>query len=69
MNIDLMEKYKNRPLGVIDEHGQCFESLEALAAWENAITERLKQASRDIAAGRTYSLPEARLIVSGNLKI
>lgn len=68
MNIELAKKFEHRALGVVDEHGQCFESLEALEAWESAINERLARASGDIAAGRTYSLAEARRMVADRLE-
>lgn len=68
MNLELAKKFEHRSLGVVDERGQCFESLEALEAWENSITEHLARASGDIAAERTYSLAEARRMVADKLE-
>lgn len=67
MNLELAKQYESRALGVVDEHGQYFESLDALAAWEKYVQERLAKATADIAAGRTYNIADALKIIDCKL--
>lgn len=67
MDTKLAEKFEHRKLGIIDEEGRYFESLEALAKWEENISRKLEQADEDIKAGRVYSLNDAKKRIKNSL--
>lgn len=57
MSVD--NRLQQRKLGVVNEQGDYFESLEEMLAWEAEVAAQLAQGEADIAAGRVYRQEEA----------